>query len=160
MYSGCFPVIIPANRKQIVMQIRLSLFRHGRLELNDSGKMEMNRTIPEGPWFIKWRLWSATWTAVIQMCRFSLYGNRWYSFPFIPEATYLTQQMGSTGLKCFCWIRFEILPRYRCTFVRYDFEEGDHAQPVVLPRTALRMNRFSEHHPDFPDCIKHFPGVS
>ena len=53
----------------------------------------------------------------------------------IPEATYLTQQMGSTGPSLFfaeTVYNLTEIPGIR--FVRFDFEEGDHASPDVLSR--------------------------
>ncbi len=56
----------------------------------------------------------------------------------IPDATYLTQQMGSSGAEAYL---AELV--YNCTeipgirFVTLDFEEGDHAQPGTYRRESF-----------------------
>lgn len=53
----------------------------------------------------------------------------------IPEATYLTQQMGSAGPALFfaeTVYNLTEIPGFR--FVSFGFEEGDHASPDVLSR--------------------------
>lgn len=109
--------------------------------LNDStGKMEMNRTIPEGPDSLNVAaviryLNSRNTNVQVQFVRQS--GDT--VFLSIPEATYLTQQMGSTGPEMFfaeSVYNLTEIPGVR--FVRYDFEEGDHAQPGVFTRDSFK----------------------
>ncbi len=59
-------------------------------------------------------------------------------FTKIPEATYLTQQMGSSGPTMFfaeAVYNFTEVPGIR--FVNFDFEEGDHASPGVFGRSTF-----------------------
>lgn len=109
--------------------------------LNDStGMLEMKKTIPDGPD-------SLSVDAVIRYLN-SRYANVQVQFVrqsgdtlflSIPEATYLTQQMGSTGPEMFfaeSVYNLTEIPSVR--FVRYDFEEGDHAQPGVFTRDSFK----------------------
>lgn len=105
--------------------------------LNDStGKMEVKKIEQGGP---------DTLTAEsmigylnsrnpnIQLQFLKLSGDTLYVS--IPEATYLTQQMGSTGPSLFfaeTVYNLTEIPGIR--FVSFDFEEGDHASPDVLSR--------------------------
>lgn len=58
----------------------------------------------------------------------------------IPDATYLTQQMGSAGPEVYL---AEVI--YNCTeipgikFVHLDFTEGDHAQPGTFKREDFKL---------------------
>lgn len=58
----------------------------------------------------------------------------------IPNATFLTQQMGSSGSEIYV---AEVI--YNCTelpgikFVTLDFEEGDHAQPGTYKREDFKI---------------------
>ncbi len=58
----------------------------------------------------------------------------------IPDATYLTQQMGSTGpaiyLATVVYNLTEFLPGIR--YVNLDFEEGDHATPGTFSRESFK----------------------
>ena len=57
----------------------------------------------------------------------------------IPEATYLTQQMGSSGPTLFfaeAVYNLTEIPGIR--FVNFDFEEGDHASPGVFDRDTFK----------------------
>jgi len=56
----------------------------------------------------------------------------------IPDATYLTQQMGSSGPTIFfaeAVYNLTEIPGIR--FVNFDFEEGDHASPGVFDRSTF-----------------------
>jgi hypothetical protein len=60
-------------------------------------------------------------------------------FSFIPDAHYLTQQMGSTGPTMYLAelvYNLTELPGIRQVYVR--FEEGDHAQPGLFSRDSFR----------------------
>jgi hypothetical protein len=60
-------------------------------------------------------------------------------FTKIPEATYLTQQMGSSGPTLFfaeAVYNLTEIPGIR--FVNFDFEEGDHASPGVFNRDTFK----------------------
>ena len=60
-------------------------------------------------------------------------------FLSIPEATYLTQQMGSTGPTLFfaeAVYNLTEIPGIR--FIHFDFDEGDHAQPGTYTREDFR----------------------
>lgn len=57
----------------------------------------------------------------------------------IPNATYLTQQMGSTGPTMFlsaAVYNLTEIPGIR--FVNFDFEEGDHASPGTFSRESFK----------------------
>jgi hypothetical protein len=57
----------------------------------------------------------------------------------IPDATYLTQQMGSSGPTIFfaeAVYNLTEIPGIR--FVNFDFEEGDHASPGVFNRDTFK----------------------
>jgi hypothetical protein len=57
----------------------------------------------------------------------------------IPEATYLTQQMGSTGPTYFfanAVYNMTEVPGYK--YVNFDFEEGDHASPGTYNRDSFK----------------------
>ncbi len=105
--------------------------------LNDStGKMEMKKIEPGGPdstdapSMIAY-LNSRNPNVQLQWVKIS--GDTLYVS--IPEATYLTQQMGSTGPSLFfaeAVYNLTEIPGIR--FVSFDFEEGDHASPGVLSR--------------------------
>lgn len=56
----------------------------------------------------------------------------------IPEATYLTQQMGSSGpTMFFAEAVYNITEIAGIRNVNFDFEEGDHASPGVFDRTTF-----------------------
>lgn len=112
-----------------------------RATLNDSsGKMDMEKTIIAGPD-------SLTTTAVI---RFLNTRNPNVQLQFvkqsgdtlyisIPESTYLTQQMGSTGAEMYLAESVYNLTEIPGIHnVRYDFEEGDHAEPGVYNRDSFK----------------------
>lgn len=57
----------------------------------------------------------------------------------IPEATYLTQQMGSTGPQLyFADVVYNLTEIGGIKYVNFDFEEGDHATPAVLNRDSFK----------------------
>ena len=59
----------------------------------------------------------------------------------IPQATYLTQQMGSTGpLVYFADAVYNLTEIPGIRYVRFDFEEGDHASPAVLHRNSFKQD--------------------
>ncbi len=56
----------------------------------------------------------------------------------IPEATYLTQQMGSTGpILYFADAVYNLTEVPGIKYVNFDFEEGDHASPGILNRESF-----------------------
>jgi hypothetical protein len=56
----------------------------------------------------------------------------------IPDATYLTQQMGSTGpMIYFAEIVYTLTDTPGRVYVSFDFEEGDHASPATLSRQSF-----------------------
>src|SRR5687768_1266620 len=57
----------------------------------------------------------------------------------IPDAMYLTQQMGSTGPSMFfATAVYNLTEIPGITHVNFDFEEGDHASPGTLNRESFR----------------------
>lgn len=57
----------------------------------------------------------------------------------IPEATYLTQQMGSTGpTMYFASAVYNLTEIPGIRFANFDFEEGDHAQPGTFTRESFK----------------------
>lgn len=105
--------------------------------LNDStGKMEMKKIEPGGPDTLDAPSMIAYLNSRnpnIQLQFIKTSGDTLYVS--IPEATYLTQQMGSTGPSLFfaeAVFNLTEIPGIR--FVSFDFEEGDHASPAVLSR--------------------------
>ncbi len=57
----------------------------------------------------------------------------------IPEANYLTQQMGSTGPQIyFADVVYNLTEIPGIRNVNFDFEEGDHASPAVLNRENIK----------------------
>ncbi len=108
--------------------------------LNDStGLIEVNRSGQDGPD-------SLTITSVIAFLN-SQYPNVQLEyirtsadtlFIAIPDAMYLTQQMGSTGPALyFAAAVYNLTEIPGIRFVNFDFEEGDHAQPSVLNRDSF-----------------------
>ena len=60
-------------------------------------------------------------------------------FTKIPEATYLTQQMGSSGpTMFFAEAVYNLTEVPGIHFVNFDFEEGDHASPGVFNRDTFK----------------------
>lgn len=60
-------------------------------------------------------------------------------FVRIPEATYLTQQMGSSGPTVFfAEAVYNLTEIPGIHFVNFDFEEGDHASPGVFERDTFK----------------------
>lgn len=60
-------------------------------------------------------------------------------FVRIPEATYLTQQMGSSGPTVFfAEAVYNLTEIPGIHFVNFDFEEGDHASPGVFDRNTFK----------------------
>lgn len=108
--------------------------------LNDStGFIEVNRSGQDGPD-------SLTITSVIAFLN-SQYPNVQLEyiktsadtlFISIPDAMYLTQQMGSTGPALyFAAAVYNLTEIPAIRHVNFDFEEGDHAQPSVLTRESF-----------------------
>lgn len=59
----------------------------------------------------------------------------------IPNATYLTQQMGSTGPTLyFSEVVYNLTELTSIKHVHFDFEEGDHASPATLNRDSFNDN--------------------
>ena len=109
--------------------------------LNDStGKLEVTRSVEPGPD-------SLTVTAVldflnkkyqhVQLHFIKTSGDTIYLA--IPEASYLTQQMGSTGPQLyFAYAVYNLTEIPGMHYVNFDFEEGDHAFPGVLNRDSFK----------------------
>jgi len=57
----------------------------------------------------------------------------------IPNSTYLTQQMGSSGpTTYFAEAVYNLTEIPGINYVRFDFEEGDHAQPGTFNRESFK----------------------
>jgi spore germination protein GerM len=57
----------------------------------------------------------------------------------IPDATYLTQQMGSTGPRLFLsGLVYTLTSLPGINYVNLDFEEGDHAAPGTYSRESFK----------------------
>ena len=66
-------------------------------------------------------------------------------FVKIPDATYLTQQMGSTGPTFYlAGVTYNLTEVPGTNFVSLDFEEGDHASPGVWSRQDFDRLRNEE----------------
>jgi hypothetical protein len=105
--------------------------------LNDStGKMEMKKIEPGGPDTLDAPSMIAFLNKInpnVQLQLEKISGDTLYVS--IPEATYLTQQMGSTGPALFfAEVVYNLTEIPGIRFVSFDFEEGDHASPAVLSR--------------------------
>jgi len=109
--------------------------------LNDSsGRLEMKKLEASGPD-------SLTPSAVIRFIN-SSYPNIKLElvkasgdtiYLRIPEATYLTQQMGSTGPTLyFAMAVYNLTEIPGIRFASFDFEEGDHAQPDTFTRENFK----------------------
>ncbi len=60
-------------------------------------------------------------------------------FVKIPDATYLTQQMGSSGpLAYFASAVYNLTEIPGIRYANFDFEEGDHAQPGTFTRESFK----------------------
>ena len=60
-------------------------------------------------------------------------------FVAIPDATYLTQQMGSSGpTMYFASAVYNLTEIPGIRYVSFNFEEGDHASPAVLTREDIK----------------------
>ena len=56
----------------------------------------------------------------------------------IPDATFLTQRMGSTGSTMYlAGVVYNLTELPGIRFINFDFEEGDHAQPGTLSRDSF-----------------------
>lgn len=109
--------------------------------MNDSsGKMEMIKDKPAG-------LDSLSAEAVIEYLNMTnpnidlqfarISGDTVYVR--IPNALYLTQQMGSTGpTYYFASAVFNLTEVPGIRYVNFDFEEGDHAAPGVMSRESFK----------------------
>ncbi|NOT50933.1 MAG: hypothetical protein HOP10_06625 [Chitinophagaceae bacterium] len=108
--------------------------------LSDSGKLEVKRSEQPGPdslsaeaiaGFLNKRYPNVQ----LQIVRTS--GDTLYMS--IPEATYLTQQMGSSGPQIyFADVVYNLTEIPGIRYVSFDFEEGDHASPAVLKRDNFK----------------------
>jgi hypothetical protein len=57
----------------------------------------------------------------------------------IPDGTYLTQQMGSTGPRLFLsGVVYTLTGLNGINYVNFDFEEGDHAAPGTYSRESFK----------------------
>ena len=57
----------------------------------------------------------------------------------IPDATYLTQQMGSTGPTLFfAGVAYTLTGLSGINYVNFDFDEGDHAAPGTYNRESFK----------------------
>jgi hypothetical protein len=57
----------------------------------------------------------------------------------IPEATFLTQQMGSTGSSMYmAGVVYNLTELPGIKYVNFDFEEGDHAAPGTFNRDSFK----------------------
>jgi hypothetical protein len=73
----------------------------------------------------------------VQMQFVKLSGDTLYMY--IPQPTYLTQQMGSTGPQVyFADAVYNLTEISGIRYVNFDFEEGDHASPAVLNRESFK----------------------
>lgn len=107
--------------------------------LNDSGKLELKKVIGAPD--------TLTSAAMIDFLN-KRYVNVQLKFErtsgdtlylSIPEATYLTQQMGSTGPQLyFADIVYNLTEIPGIHYVNFDFEEGDHASPATLNRDSFK----------------------
>jgi hypothetical protein len=108
--------------------------------LNDSGYLSFKKVQGSGPDTL-------TTDAVIQFLNNSndnvklqftkISGDTLYVS--IPEATYLTQQMGSSGpQEYFAKVVYNLTEIPGIHYVKFDFEEGDHAAPAVLNRNSFK----------------------
>lgn len=109
--------------------------------LNDStGRLEMKKLEAEGPD-------SLSAAAVIDFINkkyinvkavlLKVSGDTMYLD--IPEATYLTQQMGSSGpMIYFADAVYNLTEIPGIKYVNFNFEEGDHASPDVLNRESFK----------------------
>ncbi len=109
--------------------------------LNDTtGKLEVNKKEPGGPD----SLTPSTVIAylnkknpAVQLQFIKISGDTLYVS--IPDANYLTQQMGSTGpVLFFAESVYNLTEIPGIRYVKYTFEEGDHAQPDVLNRDSFK----------------------
>jgi hypothetical protein len=108
--------------------------------LNDSGRLEVKRSEQPGPdslsaeaviGFLNKRYPNVQ----LQLVKTS--GDTLYMS--IPEATYLTQQMGSSGPQIyFADVVYNLTEIPGIRYVNFNFEEGDHATPAVLNRNSFR----------------------
>ena len=56
----------------------------------------------------------------------------------IPDATFLTQRMGSTGSSMYlAGVVYNLTELPGIRYINFDFEEGDHAQPGTLSRDSF-----------------------
>lgn len=108
--------------------------------LSDSGKLEVRRSEQPGPD-------SLSAEAVtnflnkrypnVQLQFVKTSGDTIYMA--IPEATYLTQQMGSSGPQIyFADVVYNLTEISGIRYVNFNFEEGDHASPAVLRRESFK----------------------
>lgn len=110
-------------------------------EMNDStGKLEMTKDKPAGldslgPEPIVGFLNQTNPNVQIQYLKTS--GDTVYLK--IPDAHYLTQQMGSTGpVYFFAAAVYNLTEVPGIHYVNFDFEEGDHATPGVMSRDSFK----------------------
>ncbi|HEV7781052.1 MAG TPA: hypothetical protein VGO58_07280 [Chitinophagaceae bacterium] len=109
-------------------------------EITDTGRLSMMRFIGGGPdtlsaesivAFINTR-YPRVQLSFVKMSHDTV-------FLKIPEPTYLTQQMGSSGpVTFFAEVVYDLTEIPHIVYVDFDFEEGDHAQPGTLYRGSFK----------------------
>ncbi len=109
--------------------------------LNDStGKLELKRTDQAGPD-------SLTASSVVDFLnkKYPHVQLRWIRnsgdtiYISIPEANYLTQQMGSSGPEVyFADAVYNLTEIPGIHYINFDFQEGDHASPATMNRDSFK----------------------
>jgi hypothetical protein len=137
-------VISCNNKKKEISDVKedtISTYQSWEAGLNDStGRLELKRSDQPGPD-------SISVDAIIRFLN-NRYPNVQLKFVrsshdtlyvAVPEATYLTQQMGSTGPQIyFADVVFNLTEIPNLHYINFDMAEGDHAGPGILNRDTFK----------------------
>ncbi|MFZ9388019.1 MAG: hypothetical protein ACO25B_09070 [Chitinophagaceae bacterium] len=126
-----------AGEPEVVEEDTVALSYSWKAGLNDStGELEVKKTelgSPDSLTATSMITFLNTKTPNIQLQFVKISGDTIYVS--IPDALYLTQQMGSTGPSLyFAETVYNLTEIPGIRFVNFNFEEGDHAAPGVLHR--------------------------
>lgn len=126
-----------ADEPEVVEEDTVALSYSWKAGLNDStGELEVKKTelgSPDSLTATSMITFLNTKTPNIQLQFVKISGDTLYVS--IPDALYLTQQMGSTGPSLyFAETVYNLTEIPGIRFVNFHFEEGDHAAPGVLHR--------------------------
>lgn len=118
----------------------MAAFPSWEATLNDSGRLEVKRSEQPRPDSLSpeaFTIFLNKRYPNVQLQLIKTSGDTLYMS--IPEPTYLTQQMGSSGPQIyFADVVYNLTDIPGIRYVNFDFEAGDHAAPAVLNRNSFK----------------------